>query len=47
MPVKRCQKDGKKGWKWGDNGKCYVGPNGKSRASRQGRAIEASKARRR
>lgn len=43
MPLKRCQKDGKDGWKWGDTGKCYVGPNAKSQAERQGRAIEASK----
>lgn len=24
MPIKRCTtKDGKRGWKWGDRGKCY------------------------
>jgi HK97 family phage prohead protease len=24
VPLKRCQDDGKPGWKWGDAGKCYV-----------------------
>lgn len=24
MPVKRCQSDGKPGWKWGDAGHCYT-----------------------
>jgi len=24
MPVHSCQEDGKKGWKWGDSGKCYT-----------------------
>jgi HK97 family phage prohead protease len=24
MPLKRCEADGKPGWKWGDAGKCYV-----------------------
>jgi len=23
MPLKRCETDGKPGWKWGDEGKCY------------------------
>lgn len=23
MPLKECQIDNKKGWKWGDAGKCY------------------------
>lgn len=43
MPVKRCIKNGKPGYKWGDNGYCYTGPNSKSKAEKQGRAIEASK----
>lgn len=43
MPLKRCQKDGKKGWKWGDSGKCYTGKDGKAKAQRQARAIEANK----
>lgn len=43
MPLKRCSRDGRRGWKWGDAGKCYIGPGARSRALRQGRAIEASK----
>lgn len=49
MPVKRCQKDGKPGYKWGDEGKCYVYTPGneasrkraKNNAEKQGRAIKA------
>lgn len=40
MPLKRCQTNNKKGWKWGDSGKCYLS---KQKALKQGRAIEASK----
>jgi hypothetical protein len=43
MPVKKCNEDGKSGWKWGDEGKCYVGPNGKQEAIKQGIAIEGDK----
>ena len=43
MPLKRCTVNGKKGWKWGDSGKCY---ESKAAAMRQARAIEASKNRR-
>lgn len=43
MPLKRCQKDNKLGWKWGDSGKCYIGPSAKEDAERQGRAIESQK----
>jgi len=46
MPVQRCSKNNKNGWKWGDSGKCFTGPNAKEKAKEQGRAIEASKARR-
>lgn len=46
MPVQPCTKNGKKGWKWGDEGACYTGDWGKRRALEQGKAIEASKARR-
>lgn len=42
MPVMRCVRDGMSGFKWGPNGFCYIGPNARSRAERQGRAIEAS-----
>lgn len=41
MPVQECTKDGKKGWKWGKQGKCYTGPNGKQQAADQGAAIHA------
>lgn len=46
MPVQRCTKDGKKGWKWGEQGTCYTGSGAKEKAAEQGRAIQASKARR-
>ena len=42
MPVKRCQKDGKPGWKWGDQGTCYTGPGAREKALAQGRAIKAN-----
>lgn len=42
MPIKKCNG----GYKYGDSGKCYKGSSGKSKAARQGRAIEASKAKR-
>jgi hypothetical protein len=46
MPVMRCTKNGKKGWKCGKSGTCYIGPDARSKAARQGRAIEASKSKR-
>lgn len=42
MPIKRCQKNSKKGYKWGSEGKCYVGPGAKEKALKQMRAIKAS-----
>ncbi len=31
MPIKRCQNEGKPGYKWGDQGKCYIyNPNDES-----------------
>lgn len=39
MPIKRCTIDGKDGWKYGDEGKCYTGPNAKEKAVRQAIAI--------
>ncbi len=42
MPVQRCQKNGRRGWKWGSTGTCYVGRGAKARAERQGRAVRAS-----
>lgn len=47
MPVMRCSRDGLSGFKWGPNGYCYIGPNARARAERQGRAIHASGGKRR
>ena len=46
MPLKQCSQDGKSGWKWGDSGACYTGPEGKKKALKQGQAIELDKKRR-
>jgi len=43
MPLKRCQSNGKMGHKWGDSGKCFIGPESRQRAINQGRAIQANK----
>jgi len=40
MPLKKCTVDGKPGWQWGAQGKCYSGPNAKKQAIKQGVAIE-------
>lgn len=45
MPLLKCQVNGKMGWKYGASGKCFVGPQGKSKATIQGRAIEANRSR--
>ncbi len=45
MPIKRCQKSGKSGWKFGDSGKCFTGPGGRNKALRQGRAIKSNSSR--
>lgn len=39
MPAQRCQIDGQSGWKWGNEGKCYVGPDARRKAEAQGKAI--------
>jgi hypothetical protein len=39
MPVKSCQINGEPGYKWGDEGKCYTGPDAKAKAYEQGKAI--------
>lgn len=39
MPIKECQINGEKGYKWGDQGKCYIGPDAKQKAINQGIAI--------
>lgn len=46
MPLQRCTKNGKRGWKWGGSGKCYTGKGAKARAKKQMRAIKASQSRR-
>lgn len=47
MPIKECQIDGKPGYKWGDQGKCYTyedsessKKSARSKAHRQGIVIE-------
>jgi hypothetical protein len=40
MPLKKCSNDGKSGYKWGDSGNCYTGPDAKKKAIKQGVAIE-------
>ena len=40
MPLKNCTVDGKSGYQWGDDGKCYTGKDGKKKALRQGVAVE-------
>lgn len=42
MPLKQCQIGGKSGWKWGDEGTCYTGPDGKKKAIAQAIAIISS-----
>lgn len=51
MPIKKCTKDGKPGFKWGDEGKCYTytsnDPESRRRArqlaEQQMRAIQANR----
>ena len=45
MPIMRCQRNGKQGFKYGPTGHCYTGPNVRQRAARQGAAIEANRSR--
>ena len=40
MPLKKCTTDNKSGYKWGNEGKCYTGPEGKKKAIKQGLVIE-------
>jgi len=46
MPIKECQKDKKKGHKYGDTGKCYVGRGSRKKAVKQGQAIKISQSKR-
>mgnify|MGYP006277457609 CR=1 FL=1 len=51
MPVKPCQRAGKRGYKWGDSGYCYTYTTGdeesrkraREKAIEQGRAIQVNK----
>jgi len=45
MPILKCQKNKKKGYKFGKRGTCYTGRDGLKKAKRQGRAIEVNKKR--
>lgn len=45
MPVERCQREGRPGWRWGGEGHCFIGPDAKAEAEEQGRAIAASQMR--
>lgn len=45
MPVQECQINGQKGYKWGEEGICFPGKSGRSKAIKQGRAITISKIR--
>lgn len=40
MPLQKCKTKGKSGWRWGSQGTCYGGPDGKKKAIRQGVAVE-------
>ena len=42
MPIKKCTVNGKSGWKYGDVGTCYTGPDGKRKAVAQAIAIVSS-----
>ena len=46
MPIQKCRRKNKSGWRYGDSGKCYTSKDAKEKASKQGRAIALSKARR-
>ena len=38
MPLQKCSSNGMSGWKYGNSGKCYTGPDGKKKAIKQGLA---------
>jgi len=44
MPVQKCTKDGKPGFKWGEQGVCFLGEGAQEKAASVGRAIAAQKA---
>ena len=43
MPAMKCRRDGKPGWKWGQNGYCFIGPGAKEKAEAVGRAIHSKR----
>lgn len=43
MPLMKCTKDGKQGWRYGESGVCYTEKDGKMRAVKQGLAINNGK----
>ena len=45
MPITRCVRNGKAGWKWGANGFCYTDAKAKEKAVTQGLAALSSEAR--
>jgi hypothetical protein len=46
MPLMTCTRRGKRGWKFGANGHCYVGPGAKEKAQAQAVAIAHARSRR-
>lgn len=42
MPIQTCMRSGRKGYRYGRQGKCYLGKGARVRAGRQGRAIKVS-----
>ena len=40
MPIMKCRKKSRSGYKFGKKGKCYVGKGALEKAKKQGRAIK-------
>lgn len=43
MPLMQCTRERQPGWKFGEEGHCYIGSGARSKAARQGRAIKVRK----
>lgn len=43
MPVVACSRNGRPGYRWGQRGRCFIGPTAQEKAAAQGRAIEAAR----
>ena len=41
MPVTTCEKNGERGFKWGEHGVCFIGPGAREKAEAVGSAIKA------